>query len=72
MMRCFGLEVSAFGVAQLYADFLDAIVIDRQDASEKPRIEELGMRVCVANTVMKSLEDKVLLAQAVLAAKDSQ
>ncbi|MCW4000292.1 MAG: 2-phospho-L-lactate transferase [Candidatus Bathyarchaeota archaeon] len=69
MMRCFGLEVSAFGVAQYYSDFLDAIVIDRQDSALKGCIEALGVYVAVENTVMKSLSDKVLLAQAVLAAK---
>lgn len=69
MLRCLGVEVSAFGVAQFYSEFLDTIVIDKQDTAEKERIEELGVRVSVANTVMKSLEDKILLAQAVLAAK---
>jgi LPPG:FO 2-phospho-L-lactate transferase len=71
MMRCFGLEVSAFGVARFYSDFLDAMVIDDLDAALKMRIEELGVRVSVANTVMKSLADKVWLAQAVLGTKSS-
>lgn len=71
MLRCWDLEVSAFGVAQFYSDFLDAMVIDRLDAAQKPRIEELGLRVGVTNTVMKNLEDKVSLAQAVLATKGS-
>lgn len=66
MLSCFGVEVSAFGVATFYADFLDTIVIDNQDAAEKPRIEKLEMQVTMANTVMKSLDDKVSLAQTVL------
>ncbi len=66
MLRSLGFEVSAFGVAKLYADFLDAIVIDNRDADQKGRIERLGMQVTVTNTVMKTLSDKVSLAKAVL------
>jgi LPPG:FO 2-phospho-L-lactate transferase len=61
-----GFEVSAFGVAQLYKDFLDTYIIDNEDAAEKQRIERLGLKVKVTNTVMKSLGDKVKLAEAVL------
>jgi LPPG:FO 2-phospho-L-lactate transferase len=66
MLRCFGFEVSAFSVAKLYQDFLDAFVIDTKDADEKERIERLGIKVTLTNTVMSSLEDKVRLAKAVL------
>ena len=66
MLRAVGLEVSAFGVAQLYADFLDTFVIDSKDAAAKSRIENLGVKVKVTNTVMKSLDDKVSLAKVVL------
>ena len=66
MLRGLGLEVSAFGVAQLYADFLDTFVIDSKDAAAKSRIEKLGINVKVTNTVMKSLDDKVSLAKTVL------
>ena len=66
MLRGLGVEVSAFGVAQLYADFLDVMVIDTKDAVLKERIEKLGIDVTVTNTVMKALEDKIALAKAVL------
>jgi LPPG:FO 2-phospho-L-lactate transferase len=66
MLRGLGVEVSAFGVAKFYSDFLDTFVIDTSDASEKSRIENLGVNVKVTNTVMKRLEDKVALAKAVL------
>ena len=66
LLRGLGLEVSAYGVAKLYADFLDTMVIDVADAGEKGRIEQLGLKVRVTNTIMKSLADKVALAQAVL------
>jgi LPPG:FO 2-phospho-L-lactate transferase len=67
LMRGLGLEVSAFSVAELYADFLDTYIIDTVDAAEKPRIERLGVEVKVTNTLMHSLDDKVRLAKAVLA-----
>jgi LPPG:FO 2-phospho-L-lactate transferase len=66
MLRSLGVEVSAFGVAKFYSDFLDTFVIDSKDADEKSRIENLGVNVKVTNTVMKSLDDKVALARAVL------
>jgi LPPG:FO 2-phospho-L-lactate transferase len=66
MLRGLGLEVSAFGVAQFYADFLDTFVIDSKDAGAKSRIENLGIKVKVTNTVMRSLNDKISLARAVL------
>jgi len=61
-----GFEVSAFSVAKLYSDFLDTFVIDNIDVAEKSRIENLGIRVKITNTIMKSLEDKVGLAKTVL------
>ena len=66
IMRGLGFEVSAFGVAKLYSDFLDTFVIDNLDAAEKSRIENLGIQVKTTNTIMKTLEDKVQLAKVVL------
>ena len=66
LLRGLGLEVSAFGVAKLYADFVDVFVIDNLDASLKERIEHLGLKVKVAQTVMNSLADKADLAKVVL------
>ena len=66
LMQGVGFEVSAFSVAELYSDFLDAFVLDVADSEEKRRIEKLGIEVEVTNTLMKSLEDKVELARTVL------
>ncbi len=66
LLRGLGFEVSAFGVAKLYADFLDTFVIDNLDVAEKSRIENLGIRVKVTNTIMKTLENKIQLAKVVL------
>jgi len=66
LLKGLGFEVSAFGVAKLYADFLDAFIVDVADIAEKARIEELGVQVKVTNTIMRSFEDKVALARSVL------
>ena len=66
MMRALSLEVSAYGVAKIYSDFLDAMVIDFRDLSQKDRIEQLGLSVTVTNTVMKNLAAKISLAKSVL------
>ncbi len=61
-----GFEVSAFSVAKLYSDFLDAFVLDNADAAEKSRIEALGLEVQVTNTIMKDNKSKMELAKIVL------
>ena len=68
LLRGLGLEVSAYSVAKLYADFIDTFVIDTADAAEKNRIEKLGIEVKITNTIMRGLEDKMRLAKAVLEA----
>jgi LPPG:FO 2-phospho-L-lactate transferase len=66
LMQGLGLEVSASSVAFLYRDFLDAFILDKVDEAEKAKIENLGIQAVVANTVMRSLEDKVALARLAL------
>jgi LPPG:FO 2-phospho-L-lactate transferase len=66
MLATMGHEVSAYGVAAWYGDLLDGMVIDEQDAAQAARIEALGMRTLVTNTVMASVEERVQLARDVL------
>jgi LPPG:FO 2-phospho-L-lactate transferase len=66
LMRGLGLEVSAYSVACLYKDFLDVFVLDVADEEEKMKIEKLGIEVVTANTIMKTLRDRVELARIVL------
>ncbi len=66
MMAELGLDVSALGVAKLYSDFVDVFILDQADEAEKERIERLGIPVRIADTVMKTQEDKERLAQVVL------
>ncbi|MEM2237850.1 MAG: 2-phospho-L-lactate transferase [Candidatus Caldarchaeum sp.] len=63
MMRAVGVEASALGVAELYKDFLDILVVDDQDSELVDGINALGIKALTTDTVMKSLEDKVRLAK---------
>lgn len=66
LMRGLGLEVSSAGVARLYRDFLDVMVIDTQDAREAERISDMGIKPVVLDTVMSDAEKASALASAVL------
>jgi LPPG:FO 2-phospho-L-lactate transferase len=66
MLRGLGLEVSVRGVARRYADVVGTFVLDRRDAAWQGRVEALGMRVVVTNTVMRSPAAAARLAAVVL------
>lgn len=66
MLRSLGHESSAFGVASMYADLLDVLVIDSMDIGDKERIEALGVSVLVTDTVMGDREDRERLASDVV------
>lgn len=68
LMKGLGLEVSAYSVACLYKDFLDVFVLDVADEMEKMKVEKLGIEAVTANTIMKTLRDRVELARVVLKA----
>ena len=57
---------SAVGVAKLYAGFAQRFVLDEVDADLREEIENLHYKVLVTNTVMKTEEDKIRLAQEIL------
>jgi LPPG:FO 2-phospho-L-lactate transferase len=61
-----GVEVSAAGVAELYRDLLSGWVIDAQDEGLRERIEALGMRVGVTDTIMRADPDAERVAAAAL------
>jgi len=62
MMRALGVEATAYGVAWLYRDFLDLFVMDVVDRDLKGRVEELGVKVHLTDTIMGGLEGRVRLA----------
>lgn len=65
-MQAMGHEVSSWGVATIYQDFLDKFYIDREDFNQKKKIEKLISEVVVTNTNMKNIEDKEMLARSIL------
>ena len=66
MLATLGHEVSALGVARLYADLVDGMVIDSADRELTAEIERLGPRVLVTDTVMGDEGDRRRLAAEVL------
>lgn len=66
MMAGLGHEVSALGVARLYRDFVDVMVIDIQDGGLRGDIEKLGLKVVVTDTIMSGMDKKINLARTIL------
>jgi LPPG:FO 2-phospho-L-lactate transferase len=66
LMATLGLPVSIAGIAQVYQDFLDVLVVDACDRGAAEKLEGSSLRVHATNTIMKSASDKVELARAVL------
>ncbi len=68
MLRTMGHEVSAAGVAAMYAGLVDVMVIDSQDRDLAPRVEALGMQCLVTDTIMADDARKEALARAIVGA----
>jgi LPPG:FO 2-phospho-L-lactate transferase len=66
MLQQLGHESSAQGVAKLYADVTGTFVIDPTDKSQAGAVQQMGMRVAVLPTVMKTLAQKRRLARAIV------
>jgi len=60
-------EASARRVALEYLRLIGGFVIDSQDEASAEDVRASGIEVLVANTVMRTLEDRTALARAVLA-----
>jgi LPPG:FO 2-phospho-L-lactate transferase len=67
IMRELRHEASARRVALEYLRLIDGFVIDSQDEASAEDVRASGIEVLVANTVMRTLEDRTALARAVLA-----
>jgi len=66
LMEGLGLEPSSAQVAELYGDFLHTMVIDEADSAQRERIESLGIKVLVTDTIMTDDERAVRLAEKTL------
>ncbi|MBV9511045.1 MAG: 2-phospho-L-lactate transferase [Caulobacteraceae bacterium] len=70
IMAELGLEVTPVAVARLYRDFLDGFVIDETDAHMADEVRALGLECHVAQTLMRTEDDKIALARETLAFVD--
>jgi LPPG:FO 2-phospho-L-lactate transferase len=68
LLPAWGIEVSARGVAGLYAGLADAFVLDAVDAGQAGDVAALGLEPVVVPTLMRTVEDAAALAKAALAA----
>ena len=66
MMRELGVPTTTTAVARHYADFATHFVIDQVDADAAAAVAALNLETTVAQTVMRTLDDRIALAQAVL------
>lgn len=62
MLAELGHDVSALGVARYYKGLIDGFLLDATDAALAPAIEALGLKVKVADTMMRTDDDKRRLA----------
>lgn len=68
MLATLGHEVSALGVARLYAGLVDLFVLDTVDAALVPAIQALGMDTVAVDTMMTGDEGRERVARNVLRA----
>jgi LPPG:FO 2-phospho-L-lactate transferase len=66
MLLSLGHEVSATGVARMYAGLVDGMVVDTIDEGERESIEAVGMRVLATGSVMSDAADRARLASETL------
>jgi LPPG:FO 2-phospho-L-lactate transferase len=66
MMAARGFEVSVSGVAAVYADFLDRLVVDERDAGVAPSLGARGVEVVATDTIMTGPDQEKALARAAL------
>ena len=67
LLPIWGVESSAAGVASLYRDICGTFVVDFRDAPEAAKVESMGMRVMVLETIMETEGIARQLAKEILA-----
>lgn len=66
MLAALGHEVSALGVARLYAGLIDLFVLDTVDGALVPAVRRLGMDAVAVDTMMRGDEGRARVARNVL------
>ncbi|WP_458453613.1 2-phospho-L-lactate transferase [Methanobrevibacter sp.] len=65
-MKALDIDVSSVGVASLYSDFLDNIVIDDKDLNSESQIKQIINKVTITNTIMNNSVAKKNLAKTII------
>ena len=68
LMKAVGMRSDSVGVAQMYSEFLDSLVIDRSDEGIAGQIEELGIKCVPSDTLMKDRSEEKRIAKEMLEA----
>ena len=66
MMRELAIPTTAEAVARHYRELIDGFILDEEDAAAEPAVARLGIATHVAQTVMRTLDDRVALAHTAL------
>ena len=66
IMQELDMPANNLSIADYYRDFLHGLIIDTGDEHEAQAIEKLGIRVKAAHTVMRSVQDRIDLAETCL------
>jgi LPPG:FO 2-phospho-L-lactate transferase len=63
MMQELGVSQSALSIAEIYTDLADGFILDKQDIDLTNAIQQRGLNVQLAQSLMNSQEDKINLAR---------
>lgn len=66
LMKAIGLENSPKGLAKYYQNLLDVLILDERDRDYKADVESFGIEPLFTNISLKTIEEKVKLAQFIL------
>jgi len=65
LLEQLGFEASSYGIAKIYQDFLDVMVISNADSELVEKITRLGIKVIQTNISMKNQTERRRLAEVV-------
>jgi LPPG:FO 2-phospho-L-lactate transferase len=68
LLRAVGSLPDSYGVARLYSDFADCLVVSKADAALGEKIRALGMECVTTDTRMKGPSDELRLARVMIEA----
>lgn len=66
LMQGLGYEVNPIGVARMYQEVVDTLVLDRSDKGYAGAVKEFGINAAFADLLMPSIPSRVRLAREVL------